>query len=456
MGRLPSILSVVLLCVSPRLAVADDTHYQDYPVGGRAIGLGGAFTALANDPSGVYFNPAGLVDQRLNSVQVSTNLYGLEVADSFFNAVGRVTDFDTVFTELNIIPSTAAFSGVLHGDKDGRAITSYGLGVFVPSFRSLNVQTSSEINDPQSRCEMVSYSRSLSDRTFVLGGSAAHRWDDTWSIGSSLLASYRLLRETEDVACSAGTNRFSTATTNVNLAVAAIRASVGIKGRFGPHWRVGATFFTPSIRLFDVASVGVRRGDALSGGEPDFFSRDLDGLRADTQISAQLRLGGAYIWPKQATLTLDLSFHAGTRYDLYDIPAGEQRVEDAITTVRSIVRNPVVNVNIGAEYLFTKEFSISLGLFTNMSTAEPIDGRVGDTFERDRLPRVHAGGGSLVFGFFGKHTLTRFGASVSYGDGSDVVPRTPGLAVLGEPDEFVKVDFSQLFAFVFVSSTFRY
>ena len=58
-------------------ARADDTHYHDYPIGGRAVGLGGAFVALASDPSGLYYNPAGIVDSRHHSVQISTNLYGL-------------------------------------------------------------------------------------------------------------------------------------------------------------------------------------------------------------------------------------------------------------------------------------------------------------------------------------------------------------------------------------------
>lgn len=41
-------------------ATADDTHYRGLPIGAHAIGLGGAFTGVADDPSAAYFNPAGL------------------------------------------------------------------------------------------------------------------------------------------------------------------------------------------------------------------------------------------------------------------------------------------------------------------------------------------------------------------------------------------------------------
>jgi hypothetical protein len=61
-----------------------------------------------------------------------------------------------------------------------------------------------------------------------------------------------------------------------------------------------------------------------------------------------------------------------------------------------------------------------------------------------------------VLGIFGDYTLTRLGFNLSYGDGSDVVPRSAELAALGAPTEYVKVDYSQLSVYVFVSSTFRY
>ena len=57
--------------VAPRAVQADDTHYQDYPLGGRAVGLGGAFVALGDDPSGIMYNPAGIVDATKTSVQIS-------------------------------------------------------------------------------------------------------------------------------------------------------------------------------------------------------------------------------------------------------------------------------------------------------------------------------------------------------------------------------------------------
>ncbi len=76
-------LPVVCVAVSvavllPALARADDAHYQNFLVGERAAGMGGAFTAIANDPSGTYYNPAGLVDLKSGLLSANLNFYSFQ------------------------------------------------------------------------------------------------------------------------------------------------------------------------------------------------------------------------------------------------------------------------------------------------------------------------------------------------------------------------------------------
>ena len=40
---------------------AQALYYRSIPFGERAMGLGGAYTGIANDPSSTYYNPAGIV-----------------------------------------------------------------------------------------------------------------------------------------------------------------------------------------------------------------------------------------------------------------------------------------------------------------------------------------------------------------------------------------------------------
>ncbi len=453
-------------------ATADDTHYQDYPLGGRAVGLGGAFVALSDDPSGLFYNPAGIVDARGTSVQLSTNLYGLEIADSFFSAFGRVADLDTVFADLNIIPSSASGTTVLAADASGRPTDSYGFGVFVPSYRSLNVSNLSAVPDAEiNRCNQIAYQRSTLDRTFLAGGAFAHRLDDHLRFGVSGFLSYRSLRDREETACFTGSSEtspaFASAETSLDLAVASMLVSLGLLAEWPEGWRFGLAVTTPSIRVYDFANVRVRRDSAdLASGRAQSFFRELADLDADTREGLGLRAGAAYVLKRRATLSLDLSMHAPTRYRLFDVRGAPQRVREALTTVSEVERRWVVNVNAGGEYVLAytedrsgqprPELSLSAGLWTNFTSAPAIPGSRGDLFTADRLPHMHVYGGSLVLGLFGDYTLTRAGLTLAYGDGTDVVPRSAELAALGAPTEYVKVDFSQLSIYLFISSTFRY
>lgn len=444
-------------------AWADDTHYQDYLVGSRSVGLGGAFAAISDDPSGIFYNPAGIVDARHTSVQLSTNLYGFEVSDSLFAAVGRVADLDTAFTDLNIIPASASFTTIIEADADGRPTSSYGLGVFVPAYRSVNVVSLTEI--PEARelggCTQVSYQRSTLDRTFLAGGSLAHRIDDTWRFGISGILAYRSLRDREETSCFTGLGdeqpSFATAESNLDLGVASLLFSAGLKADLGGGFSLGLTVTTPSITAFDFADVRVRRGNAdAETGRTEFLLRELLDLRANSRFGTQVRLGAAYAVPRRVTLAWDVTFHAPVKYRLFAVPAEEQDVRQALTLVSEVERRMVLNTNLGAEYLLTRSISIAGGLFTNFSSAPRIPGDIGDVFTQDYLPFINSFGGTLVAGFFSEYTLTRVGVMMSYGEGTDVVPRSAALQVLDGTSEFVKVPLSQAFAFLFVSSTFRY
>lgn len=61
------LLLIALLLVTPSRLFANG--FDIYEQSARAVGLGGAFTAQADDPSAVFFNPAGIVE--LEGTQVS-------------------------------------------------------------------------------------------------------------------------------------------------------------------------------------------------------------------------------------------------------------------------------------------------------------------------------------------------------------------------------------------------
>ena len=62
---------LALAAISPLKA-----GYEDFGTGARPLGLGGAFTALADDTNGIAWNPAGLVQMKRQEVLLMHGVYG--------------------------------------------------------------------------------------------------------------------------------------------------------------------------------------------------------------------------------------------------------------------------------------------------------------------------------------------------------------------------------------------
>ncbi|MCB9655604.1 MAG: hypothetical protein H6729_15890 [Deltaproteobacteria bacterium] len=459
LGPLIGALTVTTVCSTA--ARADDTHYNDYPIGARAVGLGGAFTALSDDPSGMFYNPAGIVDVKRTSVEVSTNLYGVELVNT--DLIQSLANFDSVVAELNVIPTTAGVVKTLpERDARGRPITAYSLGSFVPSYRSINIQSLSEVAADAAikGCVKLAYQRSLLDRTYWLGGAVAHRLTPSIRIGMGAFATYRTLLDREQSACFAtgqdNQGAFATAATDLDLAAASVVATFGFKMEVRPNLLVGATLSSPSVDFLSTADLRVTRGlSAPATNNSQFALDDLKKLNAQSKTGGSLRVGIAKIVPSLATIVFDLSIHAPVRYKLVEIPRDRPDISERLTIVNDVERRFIVNAHLGAEWLVEKSWSVAAGVFTNLASSPPLPGVDGQRFSQDQLPHVNGLGGSLVLGLFGDYTLTRLGLTGSYGAGSDVVAQQDGLRALTEDTAFTKASLRQLFFFFYLSTTLR-
>jgi len=91
MNRLIKTVICLTLLTAPWLLAQEDAGqagaFLNYGIGGRALGMGRAFTAVADDASALYWNPAGLVgSKRFEMSSMYTNLY----YDSQFAHMGLV------------------------------------------------------------------------------------------------------------------------------------------------------------------------------------------------------------------------------------------------------------------------------------------------------------------------------------------------------------------------------
>src|SRR6516225_2543103 len=95
------ICAVLLLAAASARAQGIESNYRPYLVGGRAAGMGGAFTALADDGSGPYYNPGGIAFAQRSSLSLSASVYGY-VSGSISDALGPGHDFH--YKDLNTFP----------------------------------------------------------------------------------------------------------------------------------------------------------------------------------------------------------------------------------------------------------------------------------------------------------------------------------------------------------------
>ncbi|MDO8944334.1 MAG: outer membrane protein transport protein, partial [Desulfobacterales bacterium] len=126
-GKPLSLFLVLMLAASTSFAGG----FRLPEAGVKAMGMGFAFTAQADDPSAIYFNPAGLTQLKGNNVMIG-GTYVYEKGGEFTGTtpVDDAPAFDTVKTERQktlhfFIPNMYLTSSPGNG-------ISYGIGVFAP------------------------------------------------------------------------------------------------------------------------------------------------------------------------------------------------------------------------------------------------------------------------------------------------------------------------------------
>lgn len=196
MKLLTSVAILNGLAVFSPTVLADQYHYGNLLVGGKAIGYGGAYVALADDQSAMHYNPAGLSFQgRAKSASVNT----LAFEDTKFNNV--YTDgSDFARRSFSVIPGFLGISA-----SNGQ--WSYGSYFTVTDYsqerndsNSSYELPASSTTGPQSVVETVTYD--FDNAAYKFGGALSYRINDFWALGFSLSLKYieRVLSQTSGAA----------------------------------------------------------------------------------------------------------------------------------------------------------------------------------------------------------------------------------------------------------------
>jgi len=196
--------------------------------------------------------------------------------------------------------------------------------------------------------------------------------------------------------------------------------------QYSENWHFGLSVRAPSIFLKKSSKGSLDQtlgfSSTIDANNPHsyMFSDDYK-LKIQGFEPASIRVGTAYIKPEFLTLDLDISFHFPIKYlrIVGDPVAARLETTPGVSPewfdpgiVRSIKRLPVVNFNLGSEFLLNRGVTIRTGIFSDFSSAPKV--KPSDT---PMLSRVHHFGGTFSIGHKGEEHDITVGVIGTYGKG---------------------------------------
>ncbi|MBI4701791.1 MAG: hypothetical protein HY744_11645 [Deltaproteobacteria bacterium] len=410
-------------------------NYQNFPIGSRAAGMGGAYTALSCDEAALQYNPAALACAEQSRLELAANAYIIQ-ALYIPDALGPGEDADalTYHSVPSIVGGVRLF---LDGDPqthDGRL--AFGLSVAVPHSLALK-------GDPANPDKPNYFSFSVRDDITTADVGLGYKIGRYVALGLSLGAVVRtaegrtsFLLATDqaiswpDLHCGNGQDGapcwpyLSALNEWEELAVGA-RAKLGLRVTPTPELSFGLAVTSPTLDVYGTAEAASNTSIATVWAYPEgsqqfwpvFFSvpRRLSGA-SNVGFPLRVALGGAYS-TASFTVSLDLSanYYVQPVYVAYDLE--EQQIQgippltkqDLRASELVLTRDFQPNANLGVEFAVAEMVAIDVGAFTDISAVSELDVQ-----EQDQ-DRIHMFGGSVALGLLGKQTRGWFGASFEIG-----------------------------------------
>ncbi|HMV42150.1 MAG TPA: hypothetical protein PK079_04785 [Leptospiraceae bacterium] len=370
-------------------AQSTPTHSIRGMYGDRAAGMGGAFAAVSDDPSGAFYNPAGLGFISNTSVTTSVISYN-DDRQSYnnFPSYGLSLQGKSMGITSGFIGSVRSFGNFKVGFTIASP-TNYNVDQYSNSFNSLGNTTNSV---------KLRLSESLS--TTYVGPSFAYMINEKISIGTTFFGFFERYRSSQEILVTASDNTY------VNPSTESLRDSRGFLPIIGIQFMPTSKFslglsirkpFTTSgyerdftrltanntnasnINFEDSSSsrYGAVIGNPSSLGVPNNQTLFLGG---NSQVNGrvpepkEIRFGFAWFASKRFLLSADVIYTSGYHFNkyLYNYEPTKRIFALTDNRIRALDLEPVTNFAAGLEYYLFEFLAIRLGYYTNYANAKNI------------------------------------------------------------------------------------
>ena len=405
-------------------AVAPPTVYDNYqmvPIGSRAAGMGGAYTALACDEGALHYNPASLSCSDSSHLELSANAYVLQ-GILVHGALGQGRDLTAV--TYHSIPSIVGAVRVLSEGSTRTDVATYpkrftfGFTVSIPATLALKL-------DPARASDRNHVAFAIRDDLTAGDLGFGYQINREVSVGIALGAVLRsaeqhaswLLVRSSATPCAAGScNDYLAFDDDRESYAVGTRAKLGVLVRPVRHFSFGLALTTPTINIYGRA----KESSTLARADGTGFAAIPVRAEGSSEVGLPLRLafGAAYVrrrYTFSADLSLNFPQHARVFYNATAQVIGGLGPAPSLPDV-VVDRTFQPNINLGAGVPFGPERELDIGLFTDLSSVSPTDSALTGT------DRVHMFGGSMALGLLGKESRAWFGFSGEIGSTTTRVP----------------------------------
>ena len=401
----------------PRRVDAQALYYRSIPIGERAMGLGGAYTGIANDPSATYYNPAGLLSggrfELLGSL--SSIVWEKQKIENAFTAEGVNRDLESSRTTTipHFVGTVVKFGKKKFGDhRYAIAYSSFEVERerFSTGFSQIEQEGSADLRlteDYRMRWWGVSFAMQLKKKLSL--GISAFLTNQSDGYGEDIgLAEGGTLGE--DGVRTGGQS--TTSSTGLGAEAWGLLFRLGALYRINPQWQLGVMFQPPGAPMKETGSVYRRLTADAQDADSTYFLFDQGDFEANLPVPFELRAGVEYKIDALTTLSVDVAVTGPVRSkQVIEVDADVPALGAYFSN--STERRVTPNAAIGVEHLFGKVV-VAGGLFTNISAAP----NVPETTQVYTPPQISTYAASLSVGLDTNGYRLTLGATGYFGRGN--------------------------------------
>jgi long-chain fatty acid transport protein len=349
----------VLLCLAPLAARADFFNFRNVLPGSRAALLGGAFTAIADDGSAVWYNPAGLSQLPSFTATLAADAYGMHLLDRSLALDSQGTLHTLHFRWFGAIPTTFALT---FAPRPGFTLALAAVGADRFRISAHTTTDGIDITDTffgQSRRFSTLVSKAVVEASTTLVGPAAGlELGAGFSVGLSLF--YQLSQVTSSISDTSSNASGDQAQRQHDHEVSAhgLLPVLGVLWKGPAGLRAGFTWGVQTLPIrgtnsYSANVVTTFAGSSLDGGN----------VAGAALYPHRFALGVAWERPGKLLLSVDVLYYLGMSWAAPHEVLHTERADYAHVEV------PHVDASFGTEVWIKSSVTLRAGLFTNTSSA---------------------------------------------------------------------------------------